>query len=153
MLIFYDKLALKKLLRQVSKEIKTVDTEHEIKLKIDLNDNFECDINRIGQLYSNLLGNAIKHGSINQPISTEIKAQNGIFSIKVTNSGDKIPDDRILNLFKPFFTTNASNNSSGLGLGLYISSEIANAHGGKMKVSSSNEKTVFEFIMPIKNRG
>lgn len=148
-----DKLALKKLLRQVSKEIKTVDTEHEIKLKIDLNDNFECDINRIGQLYSNLLGNAMKHGSINQPISTEIKAQNGIFSIKVTNSGDKIPDDRILNLFKPFFTTNASNNSSGLGLGLYISSEIANAHGGKIEVSSSNEKTVFEFIMPIKNGG
>lgn len=148
-----NKLALKKLLRQVSKEIKTVDTEHEIKLNIDLIDDVHCDINRICQLYSNLLGNAMKHGAIDKPIVTDILSQNGIFSIKVTNSGDKIPDERILNLFKPFFTTNASNNKSGLGLGLYISSEIAKAHGGKMEVSSTNEQTVFEFTMPIKTVG
>ncbi|GER59597.1 sensor histidine kinase [Patiriisocius marinus] len=145
-----NKFALKKLLKQVSKEIKTVDTEHEIKLNIDLVDDVDCDINRICQLYSNLLGNAVKHGATNKPIITDILSQNGIFSIKVTNSGDKISDERILNLFKPFFTTNASNNKSGLGLGLYISSEIAKAHDGEMKVSSTDEKTVFEFSMPIK---
>ncbi len=145
-----NKIALKKVLKQVAREIKTMDTAHEININIDLEDNFECDINRIGQLYANLLGNAMKHGAIDQPITTDITAQNGMFSIKVANSGDKIPEEKMLNLFKPFFTTNASSNKSGLGLGLYISSEIAKAHGGRMKVSSTDEQTVFEFIMPAK---
>jgi signal transduction histidine kinase len=140
--------ALKKLLKQVSKEIKTVDKEHEIKLIMDLKEPVECDINRICQLYSNLLGNAMKHGSNEQPITSKIKVQDGTFSIKVTNSGDKIPEEKISNLFKPFFTTNASKNKSGLGLGLYISSEIAKAHGGQLQVDSTDERTVFEFTMP-----
>ena len=144
-----DQAALKKLLEQVSNEITTVDIVHEMNLTIDLEDAFEVDINRISQLYSNLLGNAVKHGAVDQPINSEITSQNGVFSIKVTNAGDKIPVDRMANLFKPFFTTNAANNKSGLGLGLYISSEIAKAHSGKIDVSSTDERTIFEFIMPI----
>tara|TARA_A100000171_G_scaffold35847_1_gene34490 strand:+ start:926 stop:2113 length:1188 start_codon:yes stop_codon:yes gene_type:complete len=144
-----NKQALKKLLLQVSKEIKTVDNDHKITTNIDLKDNFECDINRIGQLYSNLLGNAIKHGARNKPISTEIIAKNGTFSLAVSNSGKKIPDAKMVDLFKPFFTTNATNNKSGLGLGLYISSEIAKAHNGKMEVKSTEEITEFKFTMPI----
>ena len=147
-----DQNALKKLLEQVSNEITTVDTVHKMHLTIDLEDAFEVDINRISQLYSNLLGNAVKHGAVDQPINSEITSQNGVFSIKVTNAGDRIPEDRMANLFKPFFTTNAANNKSGLGLGLYISSEIAKAHSGKIDVSSTDERTIFEFVMPIQAR-
>jgi signal transduction histidine kinase len=107
---------------------------------------------KIGQLYSNLLGNAMKHGSNEKPITSEIKVQDGTFSIKVTNSGDKIPEEKISNLFKPFFTTNASKNKSGLGLGLYISSEISKAHGGQQQVDSTDKRTVFEFTMPAENK-
>jgi len=145
-----DNQALKKTIKQVSKEIKTIDTQHTINLSIDLQQEVSCDINRIGQLYSNLLGNAMKHGAIDKPIATEIRAEKGTFSIRVSNSGNKISDEKITNLFKPFFTTNAANNKSGLGLGLYISSEIAKAHGGKMEVTSTKEKTTFQFSMPIK---
>lgn len=145
-----NKQALKKLLLQVSKEIKTVDTEHEIITEIELEDSFECDINRISQLYSNLLSNAIKHGAKHQPIKTKVTSSNGIFSLTVSNSGNRIPDEKKINLFKPFFTTNADDNKSGLGLGLYISSEIAKAHGGKMEVNSNDDQTEFKFTMPIK---
>ena len=145
-----NKQALKKLLLQVSKEIKTVDTDHEINCYINLKDEFECDINRIAQLYSNLLGNAIKHGASDKPINTEVIAEKGTFSLAVSNSGNKIPNQKMLDLFKPYFTTNAVNNKSGLGLGLYISSEIAKAHQGKMEVTSTDEKTEFTFTMPIK---
>ena len=138
-----NKQALKKLLLQVSKEIKTVDSDHEVNINFKLKDDFECDINRIGQLYSNLLGNAIKHGAPKKPINTRVSAENGIFSLAVSNSGDKISAEKIGNLFKPFFTTNAINNKSGLGLGLYISSEIARAHNGKIEVESTDEKTEF----------
>lgn len=145
-----NKQALKKLLLQVSKEIKTVDSNHPLHINIDLKDDFECDLNRIGQLYSNLLGNAIKHGAANMPIDTQVITENGMFSLAVTNMGTKIPDKKMADLFKPFFTTNATNNKSGLGLGLYISSEIAKAHNGKMEVLSTDEKTQFKFTMPIK---
>lgn len=144
--------ALKKALQQVSKEIKTIDTKHEIHVEIELKETVACDINRISQLYSNLLGNAMKHGAVDKPIMTEVLAEKGLFTLRVSNSGAKITDEKMANLFKPFFTTNATNNKSGLGLGLYISSEIAKAHGGKMEVSSTEEQTTFQFTMPIKKR-
>lgn len=142
--------ALKKLLLQVVNEIKTVDPDYDIQVNIELKEVVQCDHNRIGQLYSNLLGNAIKHGSSNEPIKTEVISENGQFNLVVSNSGEKIPEDKMINLFKPFFSTNSQNNKSGLGLGLYISSEIAKAHGGNMKVKSLKELTEFTFNMPTK---
>lgn len=126
----YNNQALKKLLNKVSKEINTIDRQHEINLRIDLKETVGCDNNRISQFYSNLLGNAINHGVVDKPIKTEIKSEKGIFSI-YSNSRDRIPDEKMGNLFKPFFTTNSANNKSRLGLGLYISSEIAKAPNGK----------------------
>ncbi len=140
---------LEKILQQVTKEITTVDKKHEVEIKINLKEKFTCDINRISQLYSNLLGNAVKHGATNKPIHTDIQSGNGVFELSVTNSGEKIPDDKIKNLFKPFFTTNSANNKSGLGLGLYIASEIAKAHKGTLSVDSTEERTIFQFSMPI----
>lgn len=142
--------ALNKALLQVIDESRTVDPDHKFQVKISLNEDVYCDHNRISQLYSNLLGNAIKHGAPNKPIITEVKSENGQFHMTVTNSGDKIPENKMMSLFKPFFTTNSANNKSGLGLGLYISSEIAKAHGGNMKVKSDNIHTSFTYTMPTK---
>lgn len=143
-----DNKALKKALLQVLNEIRTLDPGREIHINISLNENVICDHNRISQLYSNLLGNAIKHGHPKKPIITEINSENGQFILSISNSADKIPDEKMVNLFKPFFTTNSSNNKSGLGLGLYISSEIAKAHGGSMNVISVIGQTKFTFNMP-----
>jgi len=142
--------ALKKILLQVVSEIRTVDPNHQLEVKIELKDDVECDHNRIGQLFSNLLGNAIKHGDPNKLIQTEVLSENGQFRLMVLNSGDKIPEDKMISLFKPFFSSNSENNKSGLGLGLYISSEIAKAHGGNMKVKSLDNKIKFTFNMPTK---
>lgn len=148
-----DNKALKKALLQVINEIRTVDPDHEIQFDIKLKGHINCDHNRVSQLYSNLLGNAIKHGSPNKPIITEVKSENGKFILMVSNSGDRIPEEKMVSLFKPFFTTNSTNNKSGLGLGLYISSEIAKAHGGNMNVKSIDGQTKFTFSMPIKTVG
>ncbi|SDR68142.1 hypothetical protein SAMN04487764_0222 [Gillisia sp. Hel1_33_143] len=142
---------LKKAIKQVENEIKTINSDHKISSIIVLDEKVACDTNRIGQLYSNILGNAIKHGFMDKPILTEIKTENGIFYLSVSNFGDKISESKQLDLFKPFFTTNSENNKSGLGLGLYISSEIAKAHGGKIEVDSSDEMTTFTFSMPVIN--
>jgi len=145
-----NKQALKKLILQVCKEIATVEQEHEITTQIQLKEDFECDINRVGQLLSNLLSNAVKHGDPDKPIRMAAIAEDGSFTLTVSNFGTQIPPAKKAELFKPFFTTNATNNKSGLGLGLYICSEIARAHNGTMQVESTAEQTEFTFSMPIK---
>ncbi|MGY4474795.1 MULTISPECIES: sensor histidine kinase [Bradyrhizobium] len=53
-------------------------------------------------------------------------------------------------LFEPFFRGNAHASRQGLGLGLYIASQIATAHGGELTVSSTEEETRFTFRMPLR---
>jgi sigma-B regulation protein RsbU (phosphoserine phosphatase) len=52
-------------------------------------------------------------------------------------------------LFQPFFRAEARPSQQGLGLGLYIASEIAKAHGATLKVASDNEETRFTMVMPL----
>jgi len=137
------------ILKQVTGEIEAIDPGHRLKSKIKIDQPFSCDANRLGQLYSNMLGNAMKHGAPDLPIVARAYTTDKEFILSVLNSGEKIGDEKIGNLFKPFFTTNSSNNRSGLGLGLYICSEIARAHGGKMSVSSTDARTIFTFTMPL----
>lgn len=124
--------------------------EHEINLSIGLNKHVECDINRIGQLYSNLVGNRMKHGVAEKPIFTEVKSEEGVFLIHLTDSDYRIPEKKMLNLFRPSFSTNSSKNKSGLGLRLYICSEIAKAHIEKIEVTSTDKIISFWFSVPIK---
>lgn len=140
---------LKKTLIQVSREFESIHEGYKIKLSIILDKDVVCDIDRISQLFSNLIGNAIQHGTQQQPIEIEIKTELNKFSLKVSNGGKKIPIQIQTNLFKPYFTTNSGANKSGLGLGLYICSEIAKAHGGNITVQSTDQQTSFEFTMPI----
>src|SRR5690606_41154911 len=93
-----DLQSLKEMLLQVSQEFKMGNGEREILTVIDLKDDFECDINRISQLYSNLLANAINHGASDKPVNTKVIAENGVFSLSVSNSGDKIPEEKIATL-------------------------------------------------------
>jgi len=148
----HDMSLLKNTLEQVAGEIDTIDPGHRLRSEINIDGTFSCDTNRLGQLYSNLLGNAVKHGAPDLPIVTRAYTQGQEFVLSVSNSGERIAEGKIGDLFKPFFTTNSSNNKSGLGLGLYICSEIARAHGGKMSVSSTDARTIFTFTMPL-NKG
>ncbi|MEB8329479.1 GAF domain-containing sensor histidine kinase [Flavobacteriaceae bacterium KMM 6897] len=144
-----DNSVLKKVLEQVLQEMKTLDSHHEIIESIDLNKTVTCDVDRVAQLFSNLLGNAIKHGAENHPINVDIYTTDKVFILSVSNSGDKILKTAMSNLFKPFYSENANRNKRSLGLGLYISFEIAKAHGGQLKAQSSDKKTTFTLSIPL----
>ncbi len=106
----------------------------------------DCDPARIAQLLSNLAANALKHGS--GPV--RILAKTGryhAFELTVSNHGDPIPPETASRLFQPFFRT-AQPSNQGLGLGLYIASEIARAHGGALGVESSAAETRFTLKIP-----
>ena len=70
------------------------------------------------------------------------------FLLSVTNEGPDIPPDAVARLFAPF-TRGAQSDQKGLGLGLYIVSEIARAHGGHIDVTSAGGQTCFAFRMPL----
>jgi sigma-B regulation protein RsbU (phosphoserine phosphatase) len=137
-------------LKQVVAELSSASSRH-IDILIDIPDLLFVDAERISQMVSNLLGNAISHGAEDKRIALSARLNDSIFIIAVSNGGDPIPPEVLGRLFQPFFRGGdaAERHAKGLGLGLHIASEIAKAHGGCISVSSSAEQTVFEFRMPI----
>ena len=96
------------------------------------------DPDRLEQVMSNLLGNAVAHGDQTQPIRVVLHCEADWASLAVHNHGSPIPTDFLPLLFNPFAREQASRRpSAGLGLGLYISERIVAAHGGTLSVQSS----------------
>ncbi|MBX9408350.1 GAF domain-containing sensor histidine kinase [Pseudomonas baetica] len=98
-----------------------------------------CDALRVSQLLSNLLGNAVTHGSTTAPIILNAYSENNDIVIALTNQGTPIPDELMPLLFEPFSRSEAGQRYEGLGLGLYIASQIASAHNGTLSVTSDLE--------------
>jgi signal transduction histidine kinase len=101
----------------------------------------------MGQLFSNLLGNAITYGDQGTPVRVSARTIDGLFELAVTNYGQPMSDKAMENLFKPY-TRGDRPSQQGLGLGLYIASQIAKAHDGTLRASSTPEETRFVFQMP-----
>lgn len=137
------------MLRQVVAELRNAHPERTIACDILLAQPVACDSRRIAQLLSNLLANALVHGAADGPVETCARTANGEFELSVANTGAPIPADTVQRLFQPFSRASARPNQQGLGLGLYIASEIARAHGGSLDVTSDARETRFTFRMPL----
>lgn len=107
-----------------------------------------CDAGRLAQLLSNLLKNAIVHGTRGAPVTVTIGSLDDRFSIAVANRGDDLSPVLIAQLFKPFWRAPSRGAHEGLGLGLYIVAQIARSHGGAMDVTSRDGLVTFTFSMP-----
>lgn len=108
----------------------------------------QWDGDRLSQVLSNLVGNAIEHGSTEGPIGVHVdgRAPDRV-ELSVWNAG-AIPAQIIPIVFEPFQGT-ASSGKRGLGLGLYITRQIVLAHGGTIDVRSSDaEGTTFVVSLP-----
>lgn len=139
---------LEPILLQVIKELTNVHPERHVVADIDLREPVHCDGHRIAQLLSNLLGNALVYGAPDAPIEVRARAEGGQFELSVANSGATIEPFQLERLFQPFFRGKVRGSQEGLGLGLYICSEIARAHGGTINVSSENGTTCFALRIP-----
>jgi signal transduction histidine kinase len=139
---------LETMLDQVIAEMRTAWPDSVIQCDIALDRPVACDSGRLAQLLSNLLANALTHGDPTGPVRVQAHSGDNGFEISVTNSGKPIPADIVDHLFRPFSRASVSSGQKGLGLGLYIASEIARAHEGSLEVASSPEETRFTFRMP-----
>ena len=142
-------VALGAVLEHVVTELRIAVPDHEILTIIDLPDAIDCDPTRLGQLVSNLLGNAVTHGDQDEPVRLRAVAGDGMLEVSVSNGGVPIHPQAMHRLFQPFFRGEARRSRQGLGLGLHIASEIAQAHGGSLTVTSDPAETRFTFRMPI----
>lgn len=140
--------AIEPLLEQVVDELRTASPQRVITTTFAINTPVSCDRTRIGQLLSNLIGNALTHGATDHPVHVGAQTEGGEFILWVANAGEPIPQAAIAKLFEPFFRGNARDSRQGLGLGLHIASQIAQAHGGRIDVTSTSEETRFTFKMP-----
>jgi len=110
------------------------------------------DRDRLEQVFSNLVGNAIHHGAADAPIAIAVHASDAGIQVEVHNEGPAIPEDVRETLFDPFrrgADDRRSTKSAGLGLGLYIARELVTAHGGRLEVrSTATEGTTFSVWLP-----
>ena len=110
----------------------------------------EWDPDRVEQVVSNLVGNAITHGI--GPVRVTGRDDGDVVVTTVHNQGPAIPAAAIPILFEPFTRPAAEaddTTSQGLGLGLYIASEIVHAHGAAISVASrEGEGTTFTIRWP-----
>ncbi len=134
---------LRPVIEQVIGEIQQAHPQRVIRASIAINDQIPGDPERIGQLLSNLLGNAMVHGSPDHPVEINARAEAGVFTLSVANGGKPIPAEALPNLFKPFTRASLNQSAGGLGLGLFIASKIAEAHRGTLTVHSDEALTRF----------
>lgn len=108
-----------------------------------------CDASRLAQLVSNLLGNALVHGTEDGEVALRAGVEGDHYVLRVSNPGEPIPPDLLRDMFKPFVHSGHGKRDGGLGLGLFIADQIARAHRGTLEVSSDPAATVFTLRLPL----
>ncbi|MHC8381377.1 ATP-binding protein [Pseudomonas sp. LB3P14] len=115
----------------------------------------QYDPSRMAQVFSNLIGNAVRHGNAQHPINVTLNGDGTTACFCVQNYGEPIPSSALPSLFNPEgryskYSEGEQGASSGLGLGLFIASQIVEGHGGTIEVESTLEKgTMFRVNLPV----
>jgi len=109
-----------------------------------------ADPDRLERILMNLLGNALKFSPPESKVIIYARKSGGEIAISVTDKGKGISPEDCSRLFKRFFQVKASQSPGGVGLGLYISRLLVEAHGGRIWVASKlGEGSTFHFTLPI----
>ena len=120
--------------------------------RVELNISGEChgcwDGKRIQQLLGNLVINALTHGASGAPVRVAVNCDESDVLIEVANNGPALSETTLKQIFEPLKRGLDPEDNAGLGLGLYIVSKIAEAHGGVVEARSNDTETVFAVRLP-----
>ena len=111
----------------------------------------DADLERIDQVITNFVNNAVKYAPNSKEIVIHIERIGNLAKVSVSDKGPGVAPEKVNHLFERYYQADgSSNNYSGLGLGLYISSEIIKKHGGEIGVDSElGLGSTFWFTLPL----
>lgn len=140
---------LRKVVEQIVQEFRGANPGWTITVTVEGSPEGVWDADRLAQALSNLIGNAVQHGTRSDGIQVAIDAVGEAGIVIAIHSGGTIPADVLPVLFNPFRVIHHGREKArGLGLGLYITRQIAVAHGGDVEVTSDDGGTVFRVRIP-----
>ena len=137
------------LCRGIVDELVSAAPERRVELEVHHDVRGRADVDRLSQVISNLVGNALQHGTPGHPVTLRVDgASPEQILIQVKNQGS-IPAEHLPHLFEPFRSGVNGLSREGLGLGLYIVKRFVDAHGGAVTArSDATNGTVFELALP-----
>src|SRR5574344_548293 len=143
---------LKDLVEQCYNELKPLADKKKIDFSVDFNADEDVVVNadrgEIRRVITNLCGNAVNYTNLEGKISITVKRQDNDIIFSVQDNGNGISQEDIPNLFMRFSQGTSKKRSTGTGLGLYLSRQIVEAHGGKIWVESKvNKGSEFTFLL------
>lgn len=144
--------SLNDVVQKAVQEVQMITDTHQIQIESESIPDFLFDAERVQQVVTNLLTNAIKYSPNANKVVVHVAQKNKVVEVSVRDFGMGISKEDQQHLFERFFRTKVvlAQNIPGIGLGLYISHEIVKHHGGKMWVESSeNQGATFCFTLPL----
>jgi PAS domain S-box-containing protein len=141
---------ISKVLAPIVDELRLVHPDREILWDVDGQGMCLCDGDRMAQVASNLVANALEHGGPAGPIRVALRNADDNIALVVHNGGPPIPADLLPTIFDLGSRGLVRRKGSkGLGLGLFIAHQIVTAHGGRIDVTSSaQDGTAFRVVLP-----
>ena len=128
---------LERALLAVASELQDSNPGRSIDCSVSIGRTIRCDRGRIQQFASNLLSNALRHGSSSHPVYFSAHIDDTDLVIQVANRGTPIPPESLARIFEPFWRHSISASREGLGLGLHICAQIVRAYAGRLDVDST----------------
>lgn len=141
------------MLSQIVVEFEPIFREKGLRYSLDIQPDVMvvCDTEKMERVYDNLFKNIASYSYPNSEIAVKLeKSQGGGMRLVTVNKGKTIPQELLDHIFDQFFRIDSSRNSEngGSGLGLAVTKEIINLHGGTICCTSANEKIMFEIRIP-----
>jgi two-component system, OmpR family, sensor histidine kinase VanS len=144
---------LTRMLEQITFEFNPLLAEKNLTYQLDIEDNLEisCDVNKMERVFDNLIRNAINYSYENSPIIIRSNKNNDHLELHFINHGPAIPQDKLDRIFEQFYRldTSRGTKTGGAGLGLAISKEIVELHGGTITAHSQDETVEFIVRLPL----
>lgn len=149
-----ERICLSRMLEQLASESAPILAERELEWRLEIAPEIEVmgDADKLARAFDNLIRNAVSYSYAGTEILLFAQAEGDKAKVMIKNHGKTIAPDKLEHIFEQFYRADAARSSAtgGAGLGLAITKEIVELHGGTVTAASANESTIFIVVLPYK---
>ena len=122
-----------------------------IDIQIENNIKIKGDPDKLARVFNNVLKNALLYSKKDTDIYINVRSDDQMAKVNISNYGNKIPEEQLKKIFTKFYRLDEarSTETGGAGLGLAIAEKIVLAHEGKISVKNENGMIVFQIELPL----